>query len=66
MANASDYRIEIFQRKPGCWRANVTPVAAPSATRLRTTVLGFVTGKDSCSEADALLAANQAIKELET
>jgi hypothetical protein len=66
MAKASDYKVEIFQRKPGHWRANVTPIVAPASTRQGTTILGFVTTKDSDSEESAAIVAQQAIKDLES
>jgi hypothetical protein len=65
MAKASDYRIVTFQRKPGQWRANITPVVAP-ATITRGAILGFVTAEDSNSEENAVIAAGCAIKELDT
>jgi hypothetical protein len=66
MAKATDYKVVTFQRKPGYWRANVTPVLQPTATRLGTTILGFVTSEDCSSEEAAVMAANKAIKELES
>ncbi len=65
MAKASDYRIVTFQRKPGQWRANITPVVAP-ATITWGAILGFVTAEDSSSEENAVIAAGRAIKELES
>jgi len=66
MARPSDYKIITFQRKPGHWRANVTPIVQPAASRKGTTILGFVTSEDSSSEESAALAANRAIKELDS
>ena len=66
MAKASDYKIVTFQRKPGRWRANVTPITPPTMTRLGTTILGFVTTEDSGSEESAAMAADQAIKQLDS
>ena len=66
MAKASDYRITTFQRKPGQWRANITPIV-PTATITRgAALLGFVTSEDSSSEEDAVIAAGRAIKELDS
>ena len=65
MAKASDYKIITFQRKPGQWRANVTPINHPAAGRPGATIQGFVTSEDSSSEEGATLAANRAIKELD-
>jgi hypothetical protein len=64
MAKASDYKIVTFQRKPGRWRANVTPIIQPATRRQGTTILGFVTTEDSGSEESAAIAADQAIKAL--
>jgi hypothetical protein len=58
MAKTSDYRIVTFQRQPGLWRANMTPITRGQAIR------GFVTAEDSKSEEDAVIAANRAIREL--
>jgi hypothetical protein len=66
MAKISDYKIVTFQRKPGHWRANVTPALPPEATRQGTTILGFVTSEDCSSEEAAIVAAHKAIKELES
>ena len=66
MAKASDYKIVIFQRKPGRWRANVTPIIQPATTRQGTTILGFVTTEDSDSEGSAAIAADRAIKQLDS
>ncbi|HEY0327459.1 MAG TPA: hypothetical protein VGC77_00035 [Rhodopseudomonas sp.] len=64
MAKASDYTILTFQRKPGRWRANVTPLAVTAGARQSKTMLGFVTAEDCETEEDAVKAANQAIREL--
>jgi hypothetical protein len=66
MAKATDYKVVTFQRKPGYWRANVTPVLQPAAPRQGTTILGFVTSEDCSSEEAAVVAANKAIRELES
>jgi hypothetical protein len=65
MAKASDYRILTFQRKPGQWRANVTPIVQPAMATRGATLLGFVTSEDSSTEEAAVLAANRAIKALD-
>jgi hypothetical protein len=65
MAKASDYTIVVFQRKPGRWRASVTPNIQPAA-RTQGAVLGFVTTEDSGSEESAVIAADKAIKELDS
>jgi hypothetical protein len=64
MAKPSDYRIITFQRQPGLWRANMTPIVLPTAITKGAAIRGFVTAEDSKSEEDAVIAANRAIKEL--
>lgn len=66
MAKASDYNIITFQRKPGRWRADVTPIIQPATRRQGSTILGFVTNADSASEGSAAIAADQAIKALDS
>jgi hypothetical protein len=65
MAKASDYRIITFQRQPGLWRANMTPIVLPATITRGAAIRGFVTAEDSKSEEDAVLAANRAIRELD-
>jgi hypothetical protein len=65
VAKASDYKIVTFQRKPGRWRANVTPIVQTATSRQGATTLGFVTTEDSSSEESAARAADQAIKALD-
>jgi hypothetical protein len=66
MAKPSDYRIVAFQRQPGLWRANMTPIVQPSTITRGAAIRGFVTAEDSKSEADAVIAANRAINELDS
>jgi hypothetical protein len=66
MAKPSDYRIITFQRQPGLWRANMTPIVLPTTITRGAAIRGFVTAEDSKSEEDAVIAANRAIKELES
>ena len=63
-AKASEYKIVTFQRKPGRWRANITPIVHPGTATQSTTTRGFVTTHDSISEEGAAKAADQAIKNL--
>jgi hypothetical protein len=65
MAKASDYKIVTFQRKPGRWRADVTPIVQMAARRQGSTILGFITTEDSSSEESAAIAADKAIKALD-
>ncbi|MBR1148330.1 hypothetical protein [Bradyrhizobium sp. AUGA SZCCT0431] len=66
MAKVSDYRIIAFQRQPGLWRANMTPIVQPPTITRGAAIRGFVTAEDSKSEDDALIAANRAIRELDS
>jgi hypothetical protein len=66
MAKVSDYRIITFQRQPGLWRANMTPIVQPPMITRGAAIRGFVTAEDSKSEDDALIAANRAIRELDS
>jgi hypothetical protein len=66
MAKPSDYRIVTFQRQPGLWRANMTPIVLPAAITRGAAIRGFVTAEDSKSEEDAVIAANRAIRELDS
>ena len=66
MAKPSDYRIIAFQRQPGLWRANMTPIVQPATITRGAAIRGFVTAEDSKSEEDAVLAANRAIRELDS
>jgi hypothetical protein len=65
MAKTSDYRIVTFQRQPGLWRANMTPIVQPVAITRGEAIRGFVTAEDSKSEEEAVIAANRAIRELD-
>ena len=65
MAKTSDYRIVTFQRQPGLWRANMTPIVQPATITRGQAIRGFVTAEDSKSEEDAVIAANRAIRELD-
>jgi hypothetical protein len=66
MAKPSDYRIVTFQRQPGLWRANMTPIVLPTNVTKGAAIRGFVTAEDSKSEEDAVIAANRAIRELDS
>jgi hypothetical protein len=65
MAKTSDYRIVTFQRQPGLWRANMTPIVPPATLTRGAALRGFVTAEDRKSEEDAVIAANRAIRDLD-
>jgi hypothetical protein len=64
MANISEYSIVAYQRKPGHWRAAVSPNPLKSAAPGKT-VHSTVTPDDSASESEAKLAATQLIRKLQ-
>ena len=64
MADISKFSIVTYERKPGQWRAAITPIARSGASSQGATVLSVVTPDDSASEADAMLAAQQTIRKL--
>jgi hypothetical protein len=66
MAKATAYRIVTFQRQPGLWRANMTPIVQPATITRGAALRGFVTPEDSKTEEDAVIAANRAIRELDS
>ena len=65
MAKTSDYRIVTFQRQPGLWRANMTPIVQPATITRGHAIRGLLTTEDSKTEEDAVIAANRAIRELD-
>jgi hypothetical protein len=64
MADISEYSIVTYLRKPGHWRAAITP-NRQSATFIRgKTTSSFVTPDDFASESDAKFAAEKIIRRL--
>ncbi len=64
MANKSQFSIVTYERRPGHWRAAITPFAPSGSFILGKTTSSIVTGDDSASESDAMLAAERLIKGL--
>jgi hypothetical protein len=64
MLKMPGYEVVTFQRKPGLWRASVTPTAPPGVPKHRNEMLSFVTSEDCASELEAEKAASRAIKNL--
>ncbi len=62
MADLSQFSILTFQRRPGLWRASISPKVTGPA--IKGTMLGFVTEDDCDSEEAAETAAKRAIKKL--
>jgi hypothetical protein len=63
IAKASDSRIITFQRQPGLWRANISPIVQPATISRGAALRKFVTPEDSKTEEYAVIAANRAIRE---
>jgi hypothetical protein len=64
MANKSQFSIVTYERRPGHWRAAITPLAQSGSLIRGKATTSVVTGEDSRSESDAMLAAEQLIKTL--
>ena len=64
MADASLFTILTFQRRPGLWRASISPKVNPGSTIKGKDMIGFVTEDDCDTEEAAELAAKRAIKKL--
>jgi hypothetical protein len=63
MADISKFSIVTYERKPGHWRAAVTPKARTQSV-VRSEVLSVVTPDDYASESEAELAAQELIRRL--
>jgi hypothetical protein len=63
MADISKFSIVTYERKPGHWRAAVTPKARTQSV-VRSEVLSVVTPDDYGSESEAELAAQKLIRRL--
>jgi hypothetical protein len=64
MASKSQFSIVTYERRPGHWRAAITPFAESGSFIRGKTTSSVVTGEDSKSESDAMFAAEQLIKSL--
>ncbi len=64
MAQISEYSIVTYERRPGHWRAAITPMRRSGIIIRGRTVNSFVTPDDSSSEPDAKFAAEQIIIKL--
>jgi hypothetical protein len=62
MAYISEYSIVTYERKPGHWRAAITPKARFGINVRGDKVHSIVTPGDSASESEAKLAAEQLIR----
>ena len=64
MANISDYSIITYERKPGHWRAAVTPIRRAGTISTGNATTSIVTPDDFKSETDARFAAEKMIRKL--
>jgi hypothetical protein len=64
MAQLSQFSIVTYERRPGHWRAAITPYAHSGLSIRGRTTTSFVTPDDSLSEADAKVAAEKIIKKI--
>jgi hypothetical protein len=64
MADISQYSIVTYERRPGYWRAAITPIRRPSTFIQGKTISSIVTPDDFGSEPDARFAADKIIRKL--
>jgi hypothetical protein len=64
LAEISQFSIVTYERRPGHWRAAITPYRKSSTFILGKTTLSFVTPDDFASEVDAKFAAEKIIGKL--
>jgi hypothetical protein len=64
VAEISQFSIIAYERRPGHWRAAITPYAHAGLFIRGRTTTSFVTPDDSASEADARLAAETIISKI--
>jgi hypothetical protein len=62
MAQLSQYSIMTYERRPGHWRAAITPYQQPRSSIRGKTASSIVTPDDFDSESGAQLAAEKMIK----
>jgi hypothetical protein len=64
LADISQFSIVTYERRPGYWRAAITPYRQSSGFILGKTTSSFVTPDDFASESEAKLAAEKIIRKL--
>jgi hypothetical protein len=64
LAEISQFSIVTYERRPGLWRAAMTPHRRAGAFILGRTTFSVVTPDDFASELDAKLAAEKIIRKL--
>jgi len=64
MAEISQFSIVTYERRPGYWRAAITPNRQPGSFIRGRMTSSFVTPDDFASELDAQFAAEKIIRKL--
>jgi hypothetical protein len=64
MANISEYSVVTYERKPGHWRAAISPKILDRSGASGVTVRSIVTPDDSASESEARFAGERLISKL--
>jgi hypothetical protein len=64
LAEISEFSIVTYERRPGYWRAAITPIRPSSRFIQGKTTTSFVTPDDFDSESDANAAAEKIIRKL--
>jgi hypothetical protein len=64
MAELSLFSIVTYERRPGYWRAAITPIRKSGTFISGKTISSIVTPDDSASESDAKFAAEKIIRKL--
>ena len=64
VAEISQFSIVTYERRPGYWRAAITPVKPSSGSIIGRTTSSFVTPDDFDSESEAKSAAEKIIRKL--
>jgi len=64
LAELSQFSIVTYERRPGHWRAAITPIRRADTFTSGKTISSIVTPDDSVSESDAKFAAEKIIRKL--
>jgi hypothetical protein len=64
MAELSQFSIITYERRPGYWRAAITPIRRSGSVVQGSQISSIVTPDDSASEPDAKFAAEKLIRKL--
>ena len=64
MADLSQFSIVTYERRPGYWRAAITPIRRSGIVIPGKTISSVVTPDDAASESDAKLAAEKLVRKM--